>query len=277
MSRPYILLFCEGDGNSPDIKIMSQIKDSVASDVDVQIIPTGGKGQIGRFVDGYGRSGLNTHSGHIIFRDRDFDFEIPEKCQLIQTNNSKCFASYRTSVENYLLTPDNVCRFMNLNEIDLKGHKVHDLFIGAAKKIQYYSILRYTLVHHRQMAFSTASLIQDNRDLPKDLGEDSCKDSATKLIESFTSGALDVNLTNFEAYYNKTKERLNEEFFVNQEYMVWFHGKNIETALNIVFKEHGISPLNSAKFYETALQEFNFSIFPDLVELKDKILAFREK
>lgn len=275
MSLPIINLFCEGASGSYDKAILEKIADGISNEVLVLIVPTGGKRSIGGFIQGYNKSGLGTQSEFLAFRDRDFDYAVPDSCKLISTDKKYMFAGYRSTIENYLLAPERVWNYLEGKRLYhgsfQKLDDVTELFSSAAKKICHYSTVRHALGATRRPISLNSTWMDKSGTLPSDLSEDYCIEEAGRLISSFRSDSMAVSEHEFKKHYDIFKNKFDENFISRSEYLIYFHGKDLQSAIQLVLNEMGLNEFPFKSYYKAVLGEFNYLDFPDLIELSEKI------
>lgn len=113
-------IFYEGDY---DRKVIERVIDGLQFGTPLPIRANSKYG-MKSFIEGYleaNRVQALTSTDVIAFRDRDFDFPVPEQPRLIVPSNAdgspdpKIRVSYRTTIENYLLHPAALFEFCQKN------------------------------------------------------------------------------------------------------------------------------------------------------------------
>jgi hypothetical protein len=268
-------LFCEGSAGSLDSRLLDKVLRELPAYPEVPVIvPTGGKGNIPNFMNGYlDRKGVRKISERtaIGFRDRDFDAQVPESCSLTVSRNPDIYLSYYPSVESYLLSPELFFLFLqerNLSEAVAISSisEAQGLFVQTAQSLKFYSAARYALGELRdpKIGWRTSWVNEDGK-LPNSLEKEHCISEAKGLI-LHSKTKVDIALAEFEEKYNAALSRFNDNFFETQQYRAWIHGKNFAEAIRTNPKISN-SNFSLDSFFQFALNHFNFTDFPDLVEL----------
>jgi hypothetical protein len=264
-------VFCEGGGNSHDGKILGKLFDELT--FKPVLIPSGGKRGMAAFVQGY-FSGAKVVSSDtkLAFRDRDFDFPVPDMPSLIETEKIWMFAGFRTSIENYLLDSKIFFDFLDQNHIRDTGIENPEnaklLFDEVALELKYYSAARHSLGKIRaRMDFDT-TWTHGSGDLPKSLAEAYCINKSLQLIEPIRLKSVNLTEEVFQTHFAVFLEKFNDVFFENADYLIWFSGKDIMEAIHRRLGRQKFSP---KLYYNFAHKQFDFRKFPDLTELFDKL------
>ena len=89
------IIFCEGRPGSLDDLLLGHLMPAGRA----LIQPAGGKQGIRAFIEGYLGSYPGAQPSYLAFRDRDFDFEPPERPHLIRLPGEKpIWLSYRAAI-----------------------------------------------------------------------------------------------------------------------------------------------------------------------------------
>lgn len=265
-----ITIYCEGVKGSHDYDIIDKVKDSINPNVSIQ--PIGSKRGAGSAIQVYEKSAVKSDV-YFLFRDRDFDVEVPMKPSLtMNTEISKyTYFSYRTTIENYLFDTGHFYAFLHEKNLKTK-YKIHNVadvksvFVLAAKKIAYYQALRHTMGKMRiPTDFGTTWLDSGSGTLPEKLDDRThCRQKALEKIEqsklrtgSWTASEFDVILDSFCQFFD------SNSFYDDTLFLVWFQGKDFKAALMSLLPEF---PMES--YYKYAKNHFDYTQFEDLVELR---------
>ena len=165
-----LYLLCEGVKKSPDSQILNIVIDGIAG---VELIPMGGKFGSGAYLQGFLGSLSNSNTLYLTFRDRDFDAPVPQNECLSQSPlQAKVYMSYRSTIENYLLLPENILVFCEKNNILLEnGNEINNiqvLFRKAAQDLKYYQAARWALGDMRDLVRFNTSWVDGSGSLPTD-------------------------------------------------------------------------------------------------------------
>ena len=190
-----VIFFCEGDDKnltSLDWQIFDKLFDGVSlTSSTLGIKGMHSKRGRDRYTEGYAdatqtRSKLSsTETPIIVFRDRDFDIEVPLNGALFRANDGKDVAGNRTTIENYLLKPEV---FADYVATTMKGKKPINneteavvLFEKAARKIKAHQAARHALGEILRIGYPgiPSNLTKDNKplsegQLPNDLTDNAC-------------------------------------------------------------------------------------------------------
>lgn len=290
-------IFCEGSADSLDMKVLEKVLEGLSPDTKTpKIVPAGGKGNLPNFLQGYlsrGGVGSNDINTAIGFRDRDFDAPVPIEPQLSSSRNPRIKLSYRATIENYLLSYDSLFRFIQedrdkyrmigINNLD----DARNVFEEEARNLKYYTASRHTLGVLRQAISMDTTWTQGSGELPNALDRADCLQKTIQLVENVKNKAQSLTnhaktivgvtetvsmITNayIEQIYEHFIDRFNDTFIENQEYLIWYNGKDIQKAIKnrMPFRLQGFS---FKKYYQYVLdsEHFNIQNFPDLIELRN--------
>lgn len=261
----YIL--CEGGKNSYDRKILDIIVTKMEG---IDIIPMGGKLGSGAFLQGFLGS-LDKHPSYLTFRDRDFDADVPETVCLTQSPyQKKVYMSYRTTIENYLLLPENIFNFCQKKEIGSFNNiaEVTAIFRKAAEDIKFYQAARWALGAIRVKIESGTSWTTESGELPQDLGEEACKNEAQKLLVAIQEQVKKWDYEHFERKYTDYLNSFDTAFFEENKYLVHFQAKDLQAKLSDYLPAHNGNSFSFSTVYNDSIHNFDYTKFPDLVELE---------
>ena len=264
-----IKIYCEGKKGSHDYDILEKVIIGLLS---VQIDPIGSLRGAGAIIQ-HKEKEVSESDFKILFRDRDFDKPIPQNpiLEKDEVRQYVCY-SYRNTIENYLfdtkiffnfLQKKSLCEKYSLNS----GDDVKNKFIEAAEKIKYYQAVRHTMGKMRtgKTDFGT-KLTEKSGKLPESLEEEFCKNEALKKICQANLLANGWNEDAFLKIYSQFVESYHTNFMINLSFLIHFQGKDFASSLKLLLPNF---PLKS--YYKFAKKYFDYSQFPDLVQLRKLI------
>ncbi|MCO6478260.1 MAG: DUF4435 domain-containing protein [Phaeodactylibacter sp.] len=261
-------IFCEGNRDSWDKEVLEKIIASTQL-IDIEVVPVGGKGSLANFRDGYvkGNRLVKEDVQSLGFRDRDFDFPVPEKPQLIKAGNN-IYASYRTTIENYLLNPKQLFQFIQekehldkLKESSRSLEGVKTIFRETALELKYYAAARCALGEVRKSIRLDTTWRSRSGDLPDDLSREHCLNEAIQLVQYAASQASSYTIEAITKSFERFLERFDEEFFQNESYLIWFNAKDLQTLLK---PKLFVTDFSFKGYYKYSLEHFQYTQFPDL-------------
>ncbi len=279
-----IVIYCEGTAGSHDYDILSKIIDSVEHQP--RIVPLGGKKGAGGFINIH-RKQAQTIDFYLFFRDYDFDFEDKRLVNEVQIASllvvnkkendgkiaGKWCVSYRTTIENYLFNPAHFFAFLEQrNECDKYNlhseDAVKQFFDEVAKDLAPYQAVRHTLGKMRISTDFGTTFTKGSGQLPSRFDASFCKDKAidkintekNKAVKNWTEEQFGIIFNEFHRVF------ITPEFYINMDYLIWYQGKDF--AKRITQK---LSQFQIERYYNFAKKHFDYTQFPDLVELKTLI------
>lgn len=272
------LLFCEGTPESYDYAILNRLINNSTT----RIVPAGGKFSLAAFTQGY----LSTYSNeqkpsYLAFRDRDFDKEPTSTPQLISPfENKPVFLSYRACIENYLLDAILIDTYWSESSQSPKWqygdspgiNEINSWIKNSAETIADYEAIRWALSRlkpgDRWPEINTTWTKKGSGDLPSSLALEDCLKEAKKLIDDFSARIANISEAEFERHLKHYREKFStHEFWTQEEYMVWFHGKDLQKAMqkekpNIFSMKH---------FFRWATKHIEVTKYADLIELQNLV------
>jgi len=108
-----ITIYCEGKKGSFDYDILDKAVGDVGA---IRIKPIGSKHGANAIIE-YQEKGAKKSDFYCFFRDRDFDFPVPQNEELC-FDGKKTFHSYPTTIENYLFDTSQFFRFLETNKLN---------------------------------------------------------------------------------------------------------------------------------------------------------------
>ncbi|WP_017305793.1 hypothetical protein [Spirulina subsalsa] len=288
------IIFCEGKQASLDFALLNRVVEDIAGDKPT-IVPAGGKFTVSTFAQGYFFPDEPKSRRYIIFRDRDFDACPTEDRQLIKMANSrgKIFAllTYPACVENYLIDAKLIDQYWTLKYVEKQenpsskwGHGespgvqvIEDWIEFSARELQGYQSVRWALGDLLQMSQARRELkttwTGGSGTLPKSLTVNHCAVQASNLVREFGQAVEFINSKTFGKCLGKYLALFSQaEFWQNQDYLIWFHGKDIQKMMQR--QQPNYPPLKNQKgggFFEWAITQLDITVYPDLMELREKI------
>ena len=270
-----VILFCEGGKGSLDTLVLNKLIEQTGKII--TLVPVGGKFNSTAFVDGYLRRGsggvLEPNSATYFLRDRDFDFPVGAHPQLIEVrrnggvdHNVSIYASYRTTLENYLITNQLLQEYIegraNRQQVDIQ-----QLIDEAARSILYYSVVRHALGDTRKpISLATTWMPQGSGTLPEPAvlaSLEECSMKAKEMINTYRDESASVNEAHFEQSVSSFSAQFSTpQFWQEQEYLVYFHGKDLQKAitrkLNLIHTQ-----ISWDNYHRFAIDRINFRDFPE--------------
>jgi hypothetical protein len=277
------VIFCEGKQTSLDFRLLNRVVENILIDKPT-IVPSGSKFTFSVFTQGYFSRDRPTNQRYIIFRDRDFDAKPTANIALIQRNSM--FLTHRACVENYLLNAQLIHNYWlakyteKLNNPSSRwGHgnspgieAISSWIKESAMSLRDYQAVRWALA---DLLLLSAARVQlkttwtgGSGKLPNSLLLQDCRIQAVELINQFQEVVRTVTQDIFEASLAVYQQQFaREEFWTQKQYLIWFHGKDIQKAMQQ--RESRYISLNA--FFDWGLNQLNINQYPDLIELQSSI------
>lgn len=291
-----VIIFCEGDANSPDSLLLNQIFLGEEHKPSIQ----GGAGKFGltNFAAGYLLTTPAKKQKYIMFRDRDFDIQPSPEPKLLQLNRPKSlFLTHRACMENYFLNADFIHNYWEYkyqekqnNPSSKWGHgdspgveEITDWIESAAKSLKDYQAVRWALGNISKSAARKqlkTTWTKGSGELPESLTLSDCHEEALKLIEDFREVASPVNQENFQHKLNEYQTQFEEDkFWTEKQYLIWFQGKDIFREMYKQMQRQGHNYLSLWKLVRNreAIANLDITQHPDLMELKTKLREIRAR
>jgi hypothetical protein len=268
-----IKIYCEGKAGSHDYDILAKTLDGLG----VLIEPIGSKKGAGSAIQVYEKLATKSDA-YLFFRDRDFDAPIPNAPSLSLANYT--YYSYRITIENYLFSPKQLYDFAKEKELCSKYSlnseaDVKNKFIEAAKTIAYYQAIRHTMGKMRTPTDFGTTWLEGSGQIPTETelqNKNFCREKAWEKISetigrtnAWTEQAFNAQLEQFYQQFSQAS------FYDNCEFLIWFQGKDFATALSRLLPNF---PMND--YEKFAKDHFDYTNFPDLVELRQLVLNLME-
>jgi len=282
-------IFCEGKQTSLDSRLLNKVVENLLGDRPT-IVATGSKFTFSIFVQGYFSRDATGNQQYIVFRDRDFDAKPTANIQLLQLGNrlghSSVFLTYRACVENYLFDADLIHTYWVAkyaekleNSSSRWGHGdspginvISGWIETAARSLQEYQAVRWALADLLQMSAAREQFkttwTGGSGQLPSSLALQDCRVQAVELINQFTQAVATVTQDRFEeslATYQHSF--VQEEFWVQQQYLIWFHGKDLQKAMQRQQSQY----ISLKAFFDWAIPQLDITQHSDLMELRTRI------
>jgi hypothetical protein len=260
---------------------MNAIVILVEGDLDLQLVskvaPMGvlverayGKFNLAGVVDGYKLARGTTDTSRVYgFRDRDFDFPEPKTDTF--ESKGKVYVSVRRTIENYLLTEENLNQYLLESQASLDlirtKHLEGSILIEAAREIRNYQAARYALGQTRQENTLRTTWLRDSDKLPQKLDVDSCIEEALKYLETYRDKAsVMTNVEEFKKTFEEYLDKFDDAFFENGMHELHFQGKNLAKA---ILRKYQKFPM--ANFLVWAIDHFDHRKFPDFSDFIEKL------
>ena len=282
-------IFCEGKQTSLDYELLNRVVEGIPGDK-CTIVPAGSKFTFSIFAEGYFSPNKAVNQKYIVFRDRDFDIKPTENIQLLEIVNSRgkvlAFLTHRACVENYLLDANLIHTYWREkytekleNPTSKWGHKDSPgvEFISAwietsARSLQEYQAVRWALGDLLNMSAAREKLkttwTGGSGRLPASLTRQDCQSEALGLINQFRQAFEAVTPENFEASLVTYQQQFSqEEFWVQKQYLIWFHGKDIQKEM----QKQEPNYISLASFFDWAITQLDITQYLDLMDLRTRI------
>lgn len=282
-------IFCEGKQTSLDSRLLNKVVENLLGDKPT-IVAAGSKFTFSIFVQGYFSREEVVNQRYIVFRDRDFDAEPTASIQLLQLGNrlghGSVFLTYRACVENYLFNADLIHNYWvtkyaeklenpssRWGHGDSPGIEVISAWIETgARSLQDYQAVRWALADLLQMSAARVQLrttwTRSSGQLPSSLALQDCRVQAVELINQFTQAVATVTQDRFEESLTTYQDRFaQEEFWTQQQYLIWFHGKDLQKAMQRQQSQY----ISLDAFFDWAIPQLDITQHSDLMELRTRI------
>lgn len=290
MSVARKIIFCEGRQNSLDYRLLSRIVADISGD-ECTIVPAGSKFTFSVFAQGYFFPDEVTNQQYIIFRDRDFDVKPTPRIQLLTLGNQSVALTHRSCIENYLLDANLIHDYWTANYSekienptskwghgDSPGLEIIAAWIEAsAKNLQFYQAVRWALGDLLSVSAAREQLkttwTGNSGKLPESLELQYCQNQALELVNKFKEAVESVTPENFESSLAIYLEQFNtDEFWVNRDYLIWFHGKDIQKEMQRQQPTYpSLKKPKGGGFFEWAIDRIDIMQNPDFMELRARI------
>ena len=281
------IIFCEGKQTSLDFRLLNRVVENVLTNKPT-IVPAGSKFTFSVFLQGYFSREGATNQQYIIFRDRDFDAKPTDNIALIPLNSM--MLTHRACVENYLLNADLIHNYWHTKYIEKQdnpnskwGHgdspgleAISGWMEEAAISLQDYQAVRWALADLLQSSTSRHQLkttwTGGSGKLPSSLALQYCQSQAVALINRFQEAVETVTPDRFEQSLAIYQQQFSqEEFWTQKQYLIWFHGKYIQKAMQRQKSQY----IALDKFFDWALNQLDVNQYPDLIELQNRISSLQ--
>jgi hypothetical protein len=261
-----VVIFVEGEY---DQRIISRL--GLGGNLMIKRAP--GKMGMKAFMQGFKEGGVVSAEHLLGFRDRDFDYPMPPTPSLSipEADKGKILVAHRVTIENYLLGVDSFALLLK----DLKNEAIggldkaefRQLLRQSAQDIRYYQAARHALGMVREGNNLGTSWMERSGDLPQDLSEKACLENGRYILEEYATKAAEIASTQrFVEGFEHFLAKFDNDFFEREDYLIWFQAKDLQTRFGQLAQAKGFNfPFKS--MYRTALNHFDFSKFPDLVQL----------
>jgi hypothetical protein len=255
-----VTIYCEGQAGSHDYDLLVKVLDGLP----YQIQPIGGKTGAKSAIQVY-EKGVVKSDMKLFFRDRDFDQPLPAT-ECLTIDDYVCF-SYKTTLENYLISLPTLIAFLHKQGTSLTGKEIEDAFLAAAQSIQHHQAVRHVLGKLRMPVGFKANIVEKSGQLPTNLDRNYCRTEGIRVMlegkqptTRWTEAVFDEELAHFEGVFAMPA------FYQQSLFLDWFQGKDLAKALSKAF-----SGLSMDRYYEFAKDRFDYTQFADLVELRQLV------
>jgi len=229
------IIFCEGRPGSLDDLLLAHI----VPVGHVVIQPVGGKRGARAFIEGYLDSYDKVQPAYLGFLDRDFDAEPSEAPALIRLEGQKpIWLSHRAAIENYLIDVDLLHQYWTERESTPgwrhgpapSREKIQEHIRDSAFELVDYQAVRWALSKLKpgpRWPEVSTTWTSGSGDIPGSLEYAACLSQARSLVESFQAQVENIRPDRLDEYANAYRQQFSApQFFTDQRYLVWFHGKD---------------------------------------------------
>ncbi|NLS93151.1 MAG: DUF4435 domain-containing protein [Planctomycetaceae bacterium] len=272
------LLFCEGEPDSLDYRLLSRLLRGKPPTI--LVVPSGGKQGLRSFIRGR-LAGYQSPPPYLAFRDRDFDVEPSADVLLIAPHQGKpLFHTHRAAIENYLLDADLIDNYWttlaqnapNWSHGTSPGvSDIRQWMNEAARQIASYEAIRWALSRlkpgDRWPEIST-TWTEGSGCLPSSLAENDCIARAKSLLADYQRVTSSISESHFVELYRHFSSRFAAlEFIERAEYLVWFHGKDLAKAMQRLHP----NSISMQHFCSWAVEHVDWRQHADLRELAERV------
>lgn len=281
------VIFCEGKTTSLDFRLLNRVIENLSSKP--TIVPAGGKFTFSIFAQGYFSNTVKTQS-YIVFRDRDFDVKPTANITLLPLY--AMLLTHRACIENYLLDANLINDYWKAryaeklanptsrwDHRDSPGIREISAWIEeAAKSLQAYQSVRWALADLLDIPGVRSQLkttwTGGSGNLPSSLDLEYCQNESVRLIHEFRNPVEQVTQERFETSLATYQQQFDqEEFWTQKHYLIWFHGKDIQKAMQRQRSQY--IPLKK-DFFDWVLDQpdihqYLLRLHPDLMQLQNEI------
>jgi hypothetical protein len=282
------IVFCEGKPNSLDYRLLNRLVETIRDAP--TIVPASSKFTFSMFAQGYFYHDKAHSQKYVVFRDRDFDTEPTQDVRLLtlDTNlgNKNILLTYRSCIENYLIDAEPIHAYWSdkyeekrqypasrWGHGDSPGIEVIAKWIeNSSKNIKDYQAVRWALsdliresnTHSRLKTTWTGG----SGKLPDSLAIGNCLSEAINLIKQFRNTIDNVKEDIFKERVESYKKLFSEEdFWADKQYLIWFHGKDIQKRMQIEEPQF----ISLKDFFHSSINNIDLNQHCDLMEFKAKV------
>lgn len=278
------VIFCEGDRNSLDQLLLRRILQQYPIANRPQIVPAGGKFTFTQFAQGYFFPNKLSQQKYLVFRDRDFDAIPTTDPKLIQLG--RMYLTHRACIENYLLDAELINSYWQEKYAQKQENPTskwgHGDSPGVEEIATWISESASSLIDYQAVRWALGDLLRNtgarsqlkttwtggSGQLPPSLTLADCETEAINLINQFRQAVDAVTLDSFQASLTQYQQQFAEaKFWQQQEYLIWFHGKDIQKAMQNQRQDY----ISLKDFMKSVIPQLDIAQYPDFLELKDKI------
>ncbi len=244
------IIFCEGKQYSLDYSLLNRLVDTIQGEP--TIVPAGSKFTFSIFAQGYFYPDEVYNQRYVVFRDRDFDAIPTSDVQLLKLDTisgyKNIMLTHRACIENYLIDADQIHahwskKYMEKQQYPSKwGHgdspgieTISEWIENSSKNIKDYQVVRWALSDLIRMSNTHSRLKTTwtgaSGKLPVSLAIEDCQSEGINLINQFRGSIEIVKKDVFKERIEKYNELFSEtDFWDTKQYLIWFHGKDIQKA-----------------------------------------------
>lgn len=279
------VIFCEGDRNSLDQLLLRRILQQYPIANRPQIVPAGGKFTFTQFAQGYFFPNKLSQQKYLVFRDRDFDAIPTTDPKLIQLG--RMYLTHRACIENYLLDAKLIDAYWQEKSAEKLENPTskwgHGDSPGVEEIATWIETSTRSLIDYQAVRWALGDLLRNaearkqlkttwtggSGQLPPSLTLADCATEAINLINQFRQAVDAVTLDSFQASLTQYQQQFTQpKFWQQQEYLIWFHGKDIQKAM----QNQRPNYISLKSFMEKwVIPQLDIAQYSDLLELKDKI------
>ncbi len=282
MNTSATTLFCEGTQDSLDFKMLNMLLSSGTGRT--VLVPAGSKTGIKAFMKGYSaQPRVMSEDTYRAYRDRDYDYMIPEfPCLIRDLKDERILISYRTTIENYLLSPENLFVFAREKEDKKLKSRIKSLeeseniFAEAIADLRHYTAARWafsTIQRNYRNYFQTGvTWRHESGILPKDLSNSACKNILMEIADEIKVASANIKPRIFEEEYETYLYQFNVDFISDvKKCLIWFNGKDLAKMLYNKLEGNSFFHARKGGFYDFVFTQQLFKVddFPDLIELRE--------
>jgi len=271
------ILFCEGKPDSLDSLLLS----TIVPLGQIRIQSVGSKQSLPSYIQGYWEGqNIDPPPNYIGFRDRDFDRKPPSTPRLLEFHPKRnIWTGYRTTIENYLIDPNLIHEYWQIHAQAPKWQcgpppsqeEIAAAIRESAEELCDYQAVRWALASlkpGKRWPEIQTTWRDGSGHLPKSFEYKDCLGEARILVEKFHNAVKTVTIEKLEQTAEEYRQKFhNSNFLDNQEYLIWFQGKDHMKNLWPKLCEN----FSQKSYTQWAAQKINIELHPDLEELVELV------